>query len=251
MAKGWRNTASILRHDSIVGRAARLPLRAVAARYRGRAVRILSGPCRGMRWIIGEGIHGYWLGTHERRAMHRFAPYVRPGGCFVDVGAHCGYWTLWGSRRAGPTGLVVAIEPLPENVRTLNQHRALNALMLQTQTVHGAAGATDGGSVRLARPTTTDEAHIVAEGEPGILVPAVTVDAIASLGGLRPTAVKIDVEGAELDVLRGMELVCARYHPAIHLSAHGDEIRSAVPGALAQLGYASVVEYAPNDFIAT
>ena len=167
---------------------------------------------------------------------------LEPGACVLDVGAHVGLFTLGAALRVGPEGRVIAFEAAPATVATLRRHVALNELDDRVEIVSAAVGDVDGetsffvggesmsASVTRAaleelRPRNDDSAALdVRE----IRVRALTLDAFCAAQGITPTAVKIDVEGAELRVLRGAEwilrgpadVVC-EIHPA-QLAAAGD-----------------------------
>src|SRR6185436_7076238 len=67
---------------------------------------------------------------------------MRPGATVVDVGASIGYNTVYASRRVGPAGRVVAIEPAADNVGVLRENLASNRL--ENVVVHAvAAGRAD------------------------------------------------------------------------------------------------------------
>ena len=95
-----------------------LPLRAT--------IRILQGQARGMKWIIGSGDHGYWLGSFEFNKQNRLNQFLRPGLSFFDIGANVGFYTLLASKSVGEKGQVVAFEPNPANLYYLERHVALN-----------------------------------------------------------------------------------------------------------------------------
>jgi hypothetical protein len=67
-------------------------------------------------------VDGLW----EPRLTEIIAKALPPGGVFIDVGAHVGYYTLLASRRVGPAGRVVAVEPNPETLLRLRRNIALN-----------------------------------------------------------------------------------------------------------------------------
>src|SRR6476620_4671723 len=62
-------------------------------------------------------------------AMTRWAKaLLRPGGSFLDVGAHAGYFSLIAADRVGRGGLVIAVEPKPMVLATLRAHLAANRI---------------------------------------------------------------------------------------------------------------------------
>ncbi|HWZ58637.1 MAG TPA: FkbM family methyltransferase, partial [Gemmatimonadaceae bacterium] len=120
-----------------------MPLRVVP---RERPVPILGGPLRGWRWIPAAASHGCWLGTFERAEQDVFARTVRPGDVVYDLGANVGFYTLLAARLAGPTGRVVAFEPVPRNLGYLRRHIALN--QCENVTVVAAAVSDRSGTAR-------------------------------------------------------------------------------------------------------
>ena len=131
------------------------------------------------------------------------------GMTFVDIGAHVGYYTLLASRLVGPGGLVVAFEPSPRN------HELLLAMVWRNQLTNvacfpWAVGAENGVVDLYLDPTNTGDNRVFgSQAERGsVPVRRVALDALAVL---RPPidVVKMDVQGAEPDVVRGMETLLA------------------------------------------
>lgn len=140
--------------------------------------------------------------------------HLQPGMTFVDVGAHYGYYATLASPLVGASGVVVAFEPsrplFPLLARNTGHHG-------NVKLAHTAVGATDGtvmmrdfGPRHSALNTIKAEAR-VPPGERDQLrarsydVQCIRLDDYVTRYGLRPDFVKIDAEGSELDVLRGME----------------------------------------------
>lgn len=149
--------------------------------------------------------------------LHRILDRVlKPGGAAVDVGANIGYNTVYAARLVGPAGQVVAIEPAADNLRILRENVAANAL--PNVTVHAvAAGRTAEmrdlylrGDVSAVNSLFPDSVYAAVTGtEPVRVMP------LDDLVDFNPDLVKIDVEGAELDVLAGMSRILG--HRAIQL----------------------------------
>jgi hypothetical protein len=85
------------------------------------------------------------------------------------------------------------------------------------------------------------------------LVPIVRVDDVVDRIGTAPDVMKIDVEGAELDVLRGAEAALRSKHPRVFLSVHSDELRRSCLDFLSALGYRATPlvpeEIRPTEYI--
>lgn len=85
----------------------------------------------------------------------------------------------------------------------------------------------------------------------GLPVPAVTVDDICTSLQVKPTVLKIDVEGAELKVLYGAQNMLAETKPSIFFSVHSDDLRDGRLSFLANRGYhISPVGTAGSEFVA-
>ena len=149
--------------------------------------------------------------------MHRLLRLAIPAaGTVVDVGANVGYNTVFASRCVGPAGRVVALEPAADNVRMLRANIAANAL--DNVEVHEVA-AGRGREVRdLFLRGETSGVNSLFEESVYATVTAVAKVTVAPLDEVvdgPADVVKIDVEGAELDVLGGMTRMLR--HPAVQL----------------------------------
>jgi FkbM family methyltransferase len=128
----------------------------------------------------------------EMRAWQR----VLTQGClFIDVGANVGSYSIWAAERGAE---VIAIEPAGDTFALLVENVALNGY--QVRTIRAAAGASCG----TARFTAGQDTVNRLDPQGPVETPLVTIDSVVAdrvVAGL-----KIDVEGFEIEVLRG----CAR-----------------------------------------
>ena len=196
---------------------------------------IVAGRLRGKWWIPASGgkVIRVLNGTYEREQTEFFRNELRPGGTVVDIGAHVGYYTLLSAELVGPTGKVVAFEPNPRNFAFLRRHVTINRC--HNVDVEQLAVADRSGAEGFQAGAGSGTGRLVEAG--GLSVRTVTVDEFCGARALRPTAMKIDVEGAELRVLRGAKAILERDRPVIFLSTHGAQVHAECLRLLTDLGY--------------
>lgn len=197
---------------------------------------IHSGPLKGS-WF-GLFTNGRYIrGTYSKRDVAILEQVIKPGDIVFDIGAHVGYITLLASHLVA-TGRVLAFEPSPLNLAYLTRHIRINHLT-NVEVFPIAIGLREGqssfdmtgfgtGRGRLSADTANDQ-------------PQVQVNALDELydqGRLPdPNFIKMDIEGAEGDALRGAAKMLARCRPTILLAVHGEAVRQDCESLLRGLGY--------------
>lgn len=219
-----------MRLAEVFRRVGRIPLNLIPD---DMAVRVLRGPHRGLRWYPSSGVHSFWIGGYEPPVLRAFVEHVGPGSVVADVGANVGYYTLIASRLVGPTGKVVAFEPLPRNLLYLRSHISVNGL----NNVHVVEGAVSDQSGELSFNARTNPAMGFLSETGNFRVATMALDAVwRQLALPPPNLIKIDVEGGEAAVLRGAQSLLAT-HPALLLSTHGSANHEICLGVLSSRGY--------------
>lgn len=213
-------------------------LRAIAGWYpEGSVTRIRSGPAAGMLWKRHHVyVNGYWLGIYERDIQAALVQRLRPGQIFYDIGANAGFFSLVAANLVGSTGQVFAFEPLPENAAVAAEQIAVNHLA-NVHLVSSAVGATSGEAV-LSRWNNPSTARLIA-GEKdanSLRVPLVSLDDFVA-GHPPPDLLKVDVEGAEDQVLAGARSLIARHAPAFLIELHSLALARGAFELLGGLGY--------------
>ena len=214
-----------------LGKLLRLPFRLLPP---GAVVRILRGPARGKRWISDSTTRGFWLGYWELENQERFATALHPGDVVYDIGAHVGLYSLVSSIAVGEKGHVFAFEPLPRNASFLRRHLELNRVGNCT-VVEAAVSDTQGS--RNFDPTAHDTAGHFSQSGSATVATVGLDEFVASGRGKPPSAMKINAEGAELEVLQGAKQLLKDFSPLIFLSLHGEEIARQCESLLVSLGY--------------
>jgi len=152
-----------------------------------------------------------WLwrtGRLEQFGVANLDRFCRPGMHAVDVGANVGFYTLQMAKRVGDGGHVYAFEPDAGNLASLRRNVQLNGFEKRVECEGSAVGAS-AGSVPLYRSASHHGDHRVFASDgraPDDTVKMASLDAYFT-AGFAVDLVKIDVQGAELEVLRGMERV--------------------------------------------
>jgi FkbM family methyltransferase len=187
-----------------------------------------------LKWIAGSSNHGCWLGSYEHRKRKAFERWVAKGGVVFDIGANAGFYTLLASVLVGPHGKVFAFEPAPLNLRYLKQHLRINGI--KNVSVVEAAVADCGGVAHFDAGPNPATGHLAADGS--LSVKTVTLDEMVRTGELPPpNYIKIDVEGAEVNVLLGAKSVLTALHPTIFLATHSKQLHRTCCELLRSLGY--------------
>ncbi|HEX2029832.1 MAG TPA: FkbM family methyltransferase [Actinomycetota bacterium] len=200
--------------------------------------------------LAGTGEHRDYLErVRHRRREALMANLLRdaaaPGMTVVDVGAFLGYFSLVAALEVGPGGRVLAFEPDPRDFPWLERNVALNGMGDRITPLLRAAVDRQ-GTTRLFLAEGDQSQTSIYPGEnrdQGIEVACTSVD--VELGGEPAGLIKIDVEGAELRALRGMErtleaagrdvTLFVEWNPGALLDA--GEPPDAVPRRLEELGF--------------
>ena len=162
---------------------------------------------------------------YEQPTFDFIRAYCMPGATLIDIGAHFGIFTISALRKVGPAGTVIAFEPC----------RATRTILLKTLELNGFSGI----------PVIREEAVSNVKGQSSFFSSTIPGDAANSLISnaqhlarsevrtvrlddiplARVDAIKIDAEGAELQILEGSQALIAKHRPAVLLSVHPAQIK--------------------------
>jgi FkbM family methyltransferase len=166
---------------------------------------------------------------HEDEIEEHFTP--KGGDTVVDVGAHAGHYTLISSKRVGANGKIVAIEADPSNFEILNRNIKLNKLTNIIPLNYAAYSKQT--KIKLYLPVeesgfsiyNTIMVNRAKPEEKFIEVNANTLDYLLQQNGIRDANwIKIDVEGAEFEVLKGATDVLSKSKDiALLIEVHGQD----------------------------
>ena len=265
-----QNAQDLRRLDSAVRLSRRSRLgRIVASPIRGTYARAIEAYSRLTRKPVRHRTQTFWresfnavlperlsicmarYGFFEAELTRVFLDYLKPGMIFFDVGAHFGYYSLLASRLVGESGQVHSFEPTPSTFAVLRSNLAHKANVRLNNVAAFRADTTlefqDFGldqsmfnSVYGAR--TPEAARTKMHASRTTKVTAVAIDNYCEKSGVKPDFVKIDAEGAEPDVLSGMQAILRRKRPSITLEVGDWGVNGSAPShqvvqSLLDMGY--------------
>jgi FkbM family methyltransferase len=192
----------------------------------------------------------YWRGYNSTNIASFLKDYLRPDMTFVDVGANLGEVTLLAAKRL-KKGRVLAFEPVPLIFSQLSRNIALNNWLHIALFNIGLFDQT--GSLPMYR---TKDTHFgtINEGQSSLFstgndreevtIPLRRFDEVACEYGLEHLdVIKIDVEGAEIMVLRGAEASIKKFGPVIIIEMSEANIRRAGYALSDLIGYLKYLDY--------
>ena len=184
--------------------------------------------------------------THEvHNDRHVFVSLLREGMTVMDVGANLGLYSLLISRAVGPSGKVYAFEPVPEIFARLKEHIALNNA---TNIVPVPIALSDEkGTVKMSVAGSRSSFFRHLSGK-FVEVQVERLDDFVEREGIEKVdAIKIDVEGAELRVIRGADKTIRRDKPILMVEIQAATLQAA--GTTPEELFKTIVGYGYNAFV--
>lgn len=161
---------------------------------------------------------GVWIilgGVWETFVDDILCALIRPGDVCLDVGANLGYYTVKMASRTGPDGRVFSFEPNPRMARYVRDNIHINGFDARAVLTEAAAGAEAGRSSLTFTPLEPGGGMVglgdeyIQQGQERIDIPVVRIDDVVP-SDVEVSLIKIDVEGFEPLVLKGMQALLAR-----------------------------------------
>jgi FkbM family methyltransferase len=198
---------------------------------------VLKDIAPGVRLFLDLSDHVIGLnilrGRYERDEVAFARSLLTPGDVAIDAGAHIGFFTMQMAAAVGPNGRVYAFEPLDENADLLERSIMENQFDDRVLFKRAAVGAARGAAM-LTFPVETlnsGGAYLLRDGTAplaGNVKKEVPVVALDALDIRRPVRfIKLDVEGAEPQVIRGAERILREDHPVIVSELHPVQLERA------------------------
>ena len=154
-------------------------------------------------------LDGYW----EMWNTEAIVDLVKPGMTVLDVGAHCGYFSVLMADLIGPQGKLLSFEPNPPMAELLRRTVAVNGFDGRTAVYEVALGNRSGSAVLDVPRNEPKNAHVV-QGKRGPGMVEVALQRVDEIpGALDADFIKIDAEGAEQEIWEGLSGVLSRERP--------------------------------------
>jgi FkbM family methyltransferase len=180
---------------------------------------------------------GYWYHgkARERETMESFATLIPPGATVIEVGGHIGYISMWLASLVGANGRVIVFEPGPNNHRYLLRNiESLDNVEWIDSAASDCVGKVSfycdnltGQNNSLVSDFDVLDANASRTGIKAerieVTVDTITLDAFCDARGIAPDFIKVDVEGAELSVVRGMRSVLRKFKPRLMIEQNGED----------------------------
>lgn len=184
---------------------------------------------------------GRIVGTFEPRKFALISAFLKPGDVFLDIGGNKGDFALFAAGIVGAAGKSICFEPHPDNVESIKRSAAKSDFA--NITVVEACVASSNGSVTLHIGRKSGWHSMFGKGESGTMErPSFTLDKYLQENNIdRVNLIKIDVEGAELEVLRGAMNTLALCRPLMLVDVHKRLIGS--PGVRFLSEFAKAADY--------
>lgn len=177
---------------------------------------------------------GYWLrGKFYELEMLRYIRKHYQGGTFIDGGACIGNHTLWFARFCADQ--VIAVEPVERNMKHLMQNVEMSGLLDKVTPAQFALGKQSGrGSM-----VNTGSYHGTYELKKGKGVEVVTLNQIGELAEHPITLIKLDIQGSELNALKGGAKLLTEYGPVLFIEVRHNKrnLLGPITEFLRPLGY--------------
>ncbi|HWH79239.1 MAG TPA: FkbM family methyltransferase, partial [Candidatus Binatus sp.] len=157
-------------------------------------------------------------GDVESLMTHLFASVIRPGMVVLDIGAFVGWYALLAARQVGDRGKVYAFEPDPRNYELLCENLQLNKVHGRVIPLPRAVSDSPGVQQLFLHGGDQSRSSLIPSdgGEKTTRVTTVVLDDFLDRN-LQIDVIKMDIEGGEVNALRGMRGLLARAAPTVKL----------------------------------
>ena len=208
----------------------------------------MAGPLKGFLWSTSAS-YDYILGEYEDPAtLKLLLSWLKTDSVFYDIGSNIGFHALTANTLIS-TGKIYAFEPMPAARVIFEKHINLNSKLIVSNNIALSPMAISDAikTVEFSNDiahsdgnTYIKESYVFCGTKNKIIVQCQSIDGLIKQGYEKPDIIKIDVEGAEYDVLVGAKNALEQYRPNILLATHDCHlpgVQEKCVGFLKELGY--------------
>ena len=188
----------------------------------------MDGPLKGYLWSTRSN-YDYILGTYENPViLEECRKWFKADTVFYDLGANIGFYALLANRFI-TTGKIYSFEPVSFVRDQFEKHLELNKNLIGADNIRLMPFAISDGEKEISfsadKDQTEGNTYILSSpffktGKKTTLVKSYSIDELIQQGYDKPDIIKIDVEGAEYDVLKGAAETISQFTPHIILATH-------------------------------
>ena len=222
-------------------------------------VTIKKGKMADHQLFLDMNIDAYWIheavnGTYDAQIFDNMLETLDLSNATIwDIGAHIGYHSLMFSKLIGEKGRVIAFEPNPYNIERFEMHMKKNPELASKITLMSIALSDTDGQADFKFSSNIDNGESsgsylsnittvynpeVYEAFEEMSVEILKIDTLVkNRSELMPSIIKIDVEGAEYEVLRGAESTLRQHRPMIYVEIHSAKNAFYIQNFLQSLNY--------------
>jgi FkbM family methyltransferase len=160
---------------------------------------------------------------YEPQVLDLLKQTITPGAVVLDVGANVGVSAMMMARWCGPEGHIHAFEPSPSPKQLLTEHLRMNGLSDRVTVCASALSDAEGTTTFYASGISGKSALSdvnIGQSSEQVQVPVTTIDAYCRAKNIKPSLIKIDVEGFEFNVLKGARNTLKEVRPSILVELH-------------------------------
>jgi FkbM family methyltransferase len=179
----------------------------------------------GVKYRIDAKERPRFAHNYEEQAAAFLSQRVKPGMTCFDVGANVGAYVLQLAHWSGPNGKIVAFEPNTGACEVLSRHVAWNNIADRVTVVPSAVSSAPGESVLYAEGADgmsrlAEANRALRDAAVEMVVPLTSIDVWCAAHNLWPDVLLLDIEGFEIEALRGARQALARSRPVIVIEMH-------------------------------
>lgn len=198
----------------------------------GSIRKIIRSELKGQKIVCSPSMAFSYIIGLEIKRMQFLKKHISAGDMVLDIGANCGQISLFLSHLVGQNGVVHSFEPLDYPFSLLKKNINLNSI--KNIKFHNLAVSNKKGEENfimkdeLSNGGVVESKYNINSNKKTLTIDSISIDEFCSIHNIKPTFIKIDVEGAAHKVLEGAIKTIIEFKPLIYIEMHLVEEQIAV-----------------------